>query len=96
MTNYHCSPLPLGERVAEGRVRGAPCQKRPLTPAPSPSAGRGENGDPPSKCGCTASIYISTTRLSLRAFSAAKTTCVPVSTNPTKRSKGAALRPRSE
>ena len=39
-------PLPLGERVAEGRVRGAPRQQRPLTPAPSPSVGRGENGDP--------------------------------------------------
>jgi len=32
--------------VAEGRVRGAPGQQLPLTPAPSPSVGRGENGDP--------------------------------------------------
>ena len=37
------NPLPLGERVAEGRVRGAPGQQLPLTPAPSPSVGRGEN-----------------------------------------------------
>jgi hypothetical protein len=39
-------PLPLRERVAEGRVRGASANNFPLTPAPSPSAGRGENGDP--------------------------------------------------
>ena len=36
--------------VAGGRLalpgRGAPCQQLPLTPAPSPSVGRGENGDP--------------------------------------------------
>ena len=41
------NPLPLGERVAEGRVRGTPCQKRPLTPTPSPTLGRGESRDPP-------------------------------------------------
>jgi hypothetical protein len=28
--------------VAEGRVRGAPRQQLPLTPAPSPARGRGE------------------------------------------------------
>jgi hypothetical protein len=39
-------PLPLGERVAEGRVRGALADNSPLTPAPSPAVGRGENGDP--------------------------------------------------
>ena len=33
--------------MAEGRVRGAPHQKRPLTPDPSPSVGRGENGKLP-------------------------------------------------
>jgi len=36
--------LPLWERVAEGRVRGAPANS-PLTPTPSPTVGRGENGD---------------------------------------------------
>ena len=35
--------------MAEGRVRGAPCQRCPLTPAPSPSVGRGENGTTPRK-----------------------------------------------
>ena len=33
--------------MAEGRVRGTPCQKRPLTPTPSPTLGRGESRDPP-------------------------------------------------
>ena len=32
--------------MAEGRVRGTSRQQLPLTPAPSPSVGRGENGDP--------------------------------------------------
>jgi hypothetical protein len=35
-------PLPLRERVAEGRVRG-PAARGPLTPTPSPTAGRGVN-----------------------------------------------------
>jgi len=37
-------PLPLGERVAEGRVRGTCRQQLPLTPAPTPTVGGGENG----------------------------------------------------
>ena len=37
------NPLPLRERVAEGRVRGALAGNCPLTPAPSPAVGRGEN-----------------------------------------------------
>jgi NADH-quinone oxidoreductase subunit M len=45
------SPLPLRERVAEGRVRGASGEQLPLTPDPSPSVGRGENGAPTAEGG---------------------------------------------
>jgi hypothetical protein len=46
LARHSVNPLPLRERVAEGRVRGAPHQKRAPTPPPSPSVGRGEYGDP--------------------------------------------------
>ena len=42
---YAVDPLPLGERVAEGRVRGAPRQQFPPHPRPLSLAGeRGEMG----------------------------------------------------
>jgi hypothetical protein len=43
------SPLPLRERVAEGRVRGASDGQLPRTPNPSPSAGGGGTGPAPDR-----------------------------------------------